>query len=157
MPLRLDFRITFPGTEPMHEAMVVYRRTRSFRDFFEGLVVDLREYEEQVFAREGKHEGLSQWAPLSEQYARWKQLRFPGQPILTLTGRLRRSLASQTDDSVVEITDQRLRYGTAVEYAIYHQYGTRKMPKRPPLRISSALRRRIMIALRQYVFREIPR
>lgn len=154
MPYRLDFRITFPGREPFQEAMVTYRRTQTFRPFWQDVVSLLHVHEENTFAREGAYEGLRKWAALSPEYARWKARVAPGAPILTLTGRLRRSLAGQTADSIVEIDDFRLVYGTAVPYAIYHQMGTRKMPARPMLRMSANLRARLMIALRNYLFRE---
>lgn len=70
------------------------------------------------------------WAPLSPAYAAWKDAHYPGQPILTLTGELRASLAERPL-GVEHIDNQRMVLGTAIEYARYHQDGTSTMPARP--------------------------
>lgn len=69
------------------------------------------------------------WRPLSVEYASWKAVNFPGAPILTRTGRLRDSLTNRPL-GVEHIDNKRMVLGTAVEYAGYHQHGTRRMPQR---------------------------
>ena len=63
------------------------------------------------------------WAALSPAYAKWKQARYPGQPILRASG-LMQDLAfiyTRGDRFIVKST----KYGGA------NQFGTRKMPARP--------------------------
>jgi len=98
--------------------------------------------ESRMFAAEG---GESKWAPLSEAYAAWKAKNYPG-PILTLTGVLRDSLTTDGDYSVFEPHAQWMAIGTSVPYANYHQYGTRKMPARPPLQIPRKYRGEFALA-----------
>lgn len=69
------------------------------------------------------------WAPLDPQYAAFKAAKFPGRPTLVGNGRLFRSVASMTN-SISSISPTKAEFGTNVEYAKFHQYGTRKMPKR---------------------------
>jgi len=77
------------------------------------------------------------WAPLDAQYATWKMARFPGLPPMIRTGKLFASLAG-ANGSIDTMTNTSFSFGTSVEYAKFHQYGTNKMPKRkivfePPL------------------------
>lgn len=76
------------------------------------------------------------WAPLDPKYGAWKSTRTPG-PTMIRTGALFKSLTSLSD-SVNRISGTSAQFGTNVEYAKFHQNGTRHMPKRqilfqPPL------------------------
>ena len=80
---------------------------------------------------------VGEWDALSPQYAAWKSVNFPGKPIMQRTGRLMDSLV-RLDGPVNRIGRLTAQFGTEVEYAKFHQYGTTKMPKRqivyePPL------------------------
>lgn len=77
------------------------------------------------------------WSPLDPQYGAWKSTRFPGAPPMVRTGALFRSLTTLSD-SVNQVRGSSAQFGTSVEYAAFHQRGTRHMPKRqvlfePPL------------------------
>jgi phage gpG-like protein len=77
------------------------------------------------------------WSPLKPRYAAWKATNFPGSSILVQTGKLFRSL-SNLNGSPNYIGLSSAEFGTNVEYAKFHQYGTTKMAKRqivfePPL------------------------
>ena len=63
------------------------------------------------------------WAALSPAYAKWKQARYPGQPILRASGLMQdlAFISTRGDRFIVKST----KYGGA------HQFGTRKMPARP--------------------------
>jgi len=69
------------------------------------------------------------WAPLDPQYAAFKAAKFPGRPTLVGNGRLFRSVATMSS-GLSSISPTKAEFGTNVEYAKFHQYGTRKMPKR---------------------------
>lgn len=69
------------------------------------------------------------WAPLDLQYASWKRSRGEVGGTLIRTGRLFRSLAS-LDAPPNRIDLMEATFGTSIEYAKFHQYGTSKMPKR---------------------------
>ena len=63
------------------------------------------------------------WRPLTPPYARWKQARYPGQPILRLTGKMQ--------DEARIVPSGRGFSATTTFYGPYHQYGTRFMAARP--------------------------
>lgn len=69
------------------------------------------------------------WAPLDPQYAAYKMARFPGRPPLVGDGTLFRSVTAMTA-GISSVSPTKAEFGTNVEYAKFHQYGTRKMPKR---------------------------
>lgn len=70
------------------------------------------------------------WSPLSPKYASWKSMNIPGAPIMVRTGKLFRSVTELENSRLSVITDSRAEFGTDVEYAKFHQYGTNKMAKR---------------------------
>ena len=77
------------------------------------------------------------WSPLDPEYGSWKSKRFPGAGTLVRTGKLFRSLTDMKG-SVNVVRPRSAEFGTSVEYAKFHQNGTRHMPKRqvvfePPL------------------------
>jgi len=85
------------------------------------------------FRTEGQRGG-DRWKPLSNAYRKWKEVKYPGQPILVLTGRLRRSLTATGSEESIRVREpESLTLGTSTPYARYHQRGTRKMAARPPL------------------------
>ena len=69
------------------------------------------------------------WSPLAARYSAWKATRFPGMPIMQQTGKLFRDLTS-LNGSPNEINATSATFGTRIEYAKFHQYGTTRMPKR---------------------------
>ena len=63
--------------------------------------------------------GKGSWPPLSEKYAQWKAVHYPGKPTLVRSGDLKDSL---TDPELAELVSNRdsLYLGSVVDYAIYH-------------------------------------
>ncbi|MDM7461678.1 MAG: phage virion morphogenesis protein [bacterium] len=154
MPFKLHLHIEYPDEKPLKRVMLVYQRVENLQPAFERILPLLQHYTENYLAREGRYEGNPPFAPLSPRYARYKAKRYPGAPILTRSGRLRASLASITSDSIADASPDALVYGTRTPYALYHQYGTRKMPKRPPLKLSKTLSTRIITILRNYLLEQ---
>jgi phage gpG-like protein len=82
-------------------------------------------------------QGYGSWRQLSDGYRKWKSKNYPGEGILSLTGDLRRSLTNRFSPATVyEDEPRQLTLGTIVHYAKYHQYGTSRMPARPPIDIT---------------------
>lgn len=83
----------------------------------------------------GRYTASGQWAQLSWRYWLWKDKHYPGQPILTRTGRLRNSLTwsggSPGPEGMFWFGPNYAVAGTAVPYGVHHQTGTDKMPARP--------------------------
>lgn len=154
MPYKLHINIEYPDEKPLKRVLVVYERVNNLQPAFERMLPVLQQYSENYLARGGAYEGNPPFAPLSSRYAKWKARRYPNAPILTRSGRLRASLASATNDSIADATQDALTYGTRVPYAVYHQFGTRKMPKRPPLKLSKPLSARLITILRDYLLEQ---
>lgn len=120
------------------------------------VAVVLREAIERQFDTEGGNSGG--WAPLAESTllergrsaARGEPTRgravtsyiggIQDAKILQVTMRLKDSLTRLFDEDHIEepLSPTVLRFGTRVPYAIYHQTGTSRMPKRPPVALSAA-------------------
>jgi len=79
------------------------------------------------------------WAPLSPAYGAWKSKHYPGEPILHLTGNLRRSLTGSFNPNAHYLAlPDLLERGSSVSYAGLHQAGGGGMPARPPIDFTPA-------------------
>ncbi len=93
-----------------------------------------KEHVKKLFDSEGASGANGKWSHLSFQYKIWKERHFPGKPImkrkLYLYHALRsgRGSAWQIDKTFWGRT--RFRFYIDPEYWKYHQWGTRKLPKR---------------------------
>jgi phage gpG-like protein len=90
------------------------------------------------------------WDPLDKGYASWKRENFPGNPKLRITGRLFRSIR-HLDGGVNKINKLDATFGTDVEYAKFHQYGTTKMPARRIVFVPDQFRDELGDKMRNYV------
>lgn len=108
---------------------------KDFRIVFQWARTELAKANAENFTASGLPVGG--WSPLKPKYAAWKTRNFPGAPIMVQNGALRRDLTTLTG-AANSIGRKRARFGTSIEYAKFHQYGTTRMPKRqvvfePPL------------------------
>lgn len=87
----------------------------------------LRFANEENFRQAGLPSGG--WSPLDPQYAAWKKATGSSTDPLIDTRRLFRSLVS-LDGPANRIDLMDATFGTTIEYAKFHQYGTTRMPKR---------------------------
>lgn len=114
---------------------VIKQRAEHPRVIFEKARVLLAGAFADNFAQAGLPSGG--WAPLTPRYAAWKSVHYPGAPLMVQDGKLLSDL-STLRNTATRILDSEAEFGTSVEYAKFHQYGTTKMPKRklvfePPL------------------------
>jgi len=83
--------------------------------------------EKRLFLHEAGPSG--RWSPLNEKYAKWKRRKYPGKPKMRRTDKLMKSLTSHNEDSILFMGNIggkfRMKIGTQVEYAIYHQEGSK--------------------------------
>jgi phage gpG-like protein len=124
-----------------------------YRPIWPVIMDDFYAQEKDQFATQGA-EGGDTWQPLSPAYSAWKEVHFPGQPILQRTGDLERSLTSSTDPNSVHIPGRKvLTLGTRVPYAIYHQsIAPRTMlPRRPEINLPEAFKRSVMHHMQVYL------
>jgi hypothetical protein len=99
------------------------------------------------FATEGGWSG-NPWTNLSESYGAWKESKVPGLPKLigiVRTGkpgmrpqtyqRSGRMLAEMIDPASLHVSPQRMIYAPTSGVAGYHEFGTDRMPARPPVEL----------------------
>lgn len=102
-------------------------RSRDFSSVFRWAREELKKANAANFAANGLPVGG--WSPLKPRYAAWKARNFPGAPMMVQNGKLRRSLTDLRGNPN-RIDKMEAEFGTSVEYAKFHQYGTSRMPKR---------------------------
>lgn len=147
-------RIEFAGLDKAIARLEeMARRLRDLRPAWRSVLSYLKRATEQTFASQGARIG-QQWAPLTEDYERRKSVVYPGQPILRASDAMFRSLVDGTSDSIEEITDRELVYGTRTRHARYHQDGTPRMPKRQILAVTDQDRREIKRIVRTHLERQ---
>ena len=134
--MSIDIDIDVDMADAMRRLNGIQARSLDFTAVLRWAGSELEKANARNFAANGLPSGGA-WDPLDPGYARWKSSNFPGRSTLVRTGNLFRSLTSMkgAPNYIARTTAE---FGTAVEYAKFHQYGTRKMPKRqivfePPL------------------------
>jgi phage gpG-like protein len=122
---------------------------RDLRPLWPLVIEEFYRIEMEQFESEGAAGG-QRWAPLSDPYRTWKEARYPGEPILQREHDLIDSLTDpEAADAVLLPGEDELVIGTRNPTAVFHQRGTRRMPRRPPINPSEAQKRRIQKALQQ--------
>lgn len=103
------------------------------------------------FASEGESGG-EHWAPLSPEYARWKEAHYPGKPILERTGDLMRSLTEKdAPHAVFQSEPRKLTMGSDLIYALFHQTGTSKMSARKEVQLTKNFKRETMRDIQDFM------
>jgi hypothetical protein len=111
----------------------VEERISDFRFIWPSVAAEFYAIEREQFASQGAHGLSGAWAKLSPAYARWKEVHFPGMPILQATTALYESLTSpEGADSVFQPEVDQLTIGSRAPYAVAHQRGS-GVPARPPI------------------------
>lgn len=128
----------------------IQARLRDLRPAWRSMLPYLRRATEATFASQGSRIGQA-WAPLSDEYARWKAVRYPGQPILRASDAMFESLVGQTSDSVIEAERQTFSYGTPDRKAKWHQKGGGRLPRRRILALIEEDRREMKKIVRAHL------
>jgi len=125
-----------------------------YRPIWKVIADDFYETEKKQFKSEGAEGGPYAWQFLSEKYALWKEVHFPGTRILERTGDLERSLTKAGDPNGVLIQERKtLTLGSKIPYAIYHQSiePRKKLPRRPEIMLTEGFKRKTMHHFHQYM------
>lgn len=84
------------------------------------------------------------WAPLSVQYAKWKQKHFPDQPILVRTGALKDSMTMKGAlGNIFLIGKTSGTFGTSIPYGIFHDSDFPRRAKLPRRDFSEPIQRKL--------------
>jgi len=110
--------------------------------------------EERLFQSQGGSGASGKWAPLSAVYKKWKQIHYPGQPILRRENTLYESLTSPEGlDSIYRAERFMLTIGTKTPYARAHQHGLGRMPARLLISLTESDKRKMQKAIQQELVR----
>jgi phage gpG-like protein len=140
----INLRLEIEGEEQLRQALdELAKDVQDFRPVWEELEQIFYDIETKQFRSEGAHSGAP-WKDLSSDYGKWKELKYPGKPILERTGALRRSLTGRGPGGIREITKTSMTLGSNLPYADIHQRGGRRLPARPAINLSPADRRRLV-------------
>lgn len=102
--------------------------------------------EEEQFLTEGAAGLHGRWQVLTPQYAKHKEKRYPGRPILQRSYALVSSLTDKTKDSVRVKEKLEFAFGTSVksksgkDYPLMHQRGQGRLPARRAIDLSVSQR-----------------
>lgn len=119
-----------------------------FRWVWPSVATEFRAIMADQFTTEGAQGASGKWKPLTPAYAKFKELAYPGMPILQATGHMMESLTDfEAGDSVFRPEKDSLTLGTRTEYAGYHQRGTPRMKARPIISMTENTRRRLQKAI----------
>lgn len=111
----------------------------------------LMDMEFEQFASEGEH-GSGGWAPLASSTVAAKQRQGYPVEILHRTLALFKSLTQpDSEGSLFENFGEYMRFGTTIEYAIYHQTGTRTLPMRKPVQLTAAERLELTKSVQRFI------
>jgi phage gpG-like protein len=133
-PIRVDVEVRIEKAQDL--VAEVRSRCTDAKPVFRWAQEVLKKTFAENFAENGLPVGG--WSPLDAKYAAWKARALPGRTTLIRSGELFRSLSELNDDDVNEINKLSATFGTGLQYAKFHQYGTEKMPKRQILFISQS-------------------
>lgn len=96
--------------------------------------------------------GDGSWEPLSEEYAAWKAVHYPGAPLMVLTGDLGESMHGNGEFAVMHNGRDGAAWGTRVPYAKAHQHGSKRgLPARPLIKLNDSFRRDFITASRVWM------
>jgi len=154
-PAQDRFQITFEveGIKQLDQELgIMAGNIKDLRPAWQDIDKDFTEGESGIFGNEGAYDGWARWKAIDPAYASWKTAHGFDSKILHRTGRLRMSLTNRhSQDHEFKMTRMNMVMGTKVPYAAYHQRGTKHLPKREPIRVGTAQRRRWVAIINKHV------
>lgn len=145
----IRFRGGIEGVEIINRAFNrVEQYVSDFRPLWPGVAGEIYAINQEQFESEGGAGASGKWAALSPAYKRWKEVNYPGQPILQAEGHMIASLTDpEAPDAVYLPGKDELVIGTRDPKARAHQFGLGFLPPRPIFSFSEQQKRRIQKAI----------
>jgi phage gpG-like protein len=138
----LKFTFEIEGEKQFDRAFSrVSDRVQDLRPVWDYVETGFYRLTREQFTTQGSAGRHGKWQKLSRKYAEWKQKNYPGMPILQRTGRMMQALTRKTGDTVVIREKQAFGIGASLDYPMFHQTGTSKMPRRRIVDWSDSQRR----------------
>lgn len=145
----IGISVTVDGIETIQRGFNRLEKIDDWRPIWPEVTKEFHAIEQEQFDTEGAAGG-GKWEPLSPVYAEYKEIQYPGKPILQASGALMESLVTEgAPGGIHRETSDELVLGTSINYGLFHQRGTRKMPKRSPMNFSEQQKRRIQKAVQK--------
>ena len=118
---------------------------RDFRPVWKDIKPILFDIEKKLFDSEGGSGKSGKWKSLTKPYSEIKQKRFGNKKILEASGKLRKSLTSDTSDTIFETSKDELIFGSKLPEFRGHFKGNSKtnLPVRKPVDISDRDKERL--------------
>lgn len=147
----INLALQVEGQDKLLEALDELELTfKDFRPLFREAAKLFYEFEKEAFDSEGDSSAAGEWEELSPLYELIKEQRYPGKTILRRTDALYRSLTQpNARGSIRRVTETELLVGTSIDYALWHQTGTSRMPARPVIALTDQQNRRMATFLRR--------
>jgi phage gpG-like protein len=123
---------------------------RTTEKLWEEILKTLRLIEQVQFLTEGSH-GSGGWAPLAESTLKAKARKNQDPWIERATTDLFNSLTGESSDSIAEVHQDWLRYGTSLPYAIFQQTGTSRMLQRRLVQLTEIERKELAKMVQRYI------
>lgn len=125
------------------------RRTNNFRSELRWARDELKKANRRNFATQGAASG-EPWNKLDTEYQSWKIERYGALPTMIRSGDLYRDLTTLAG-RVNHIGFKSATFGTDLEYAKFHQHGTRFMPARKIVFVPKDFARQLGEKVGEYV------
>lgn len=141
----LRFSATVEGVETLNRAFNrVEEAISDFRPIWPTVAQEFYAIEREQFDTEGAAGASGKWAALSPAYKRWKEINFPGQPIMKLENTLFESLTDpEALDAIFRPGKDELVVGSKTPYA-RRQHQTRSL-----ISMSESQKRRLQKAIQR--------
>lgn len=145
----IQFVGTVQGVEVLNRAFNrIEEHISDFRGIWPGVATEIYAINVEQFESEGSRGASGKWAALSPAYKRFKEIHFPGQPILQAEGNLIDSLTNpEASDAIFRPQREVLTIGSQDPKARPHQLGLGNLPARPIFSFTEERKRRIQKAI----------
>ena len=147
----LALTLRLGGVELVSRALGVQAEAvKDLTPAWEQIIERFKAAERYAFTREGAVGDMPSWAPLAESTLRSKVRKGQSTKVLVATGRMREALTGGAG-FYSKVRPLQLEIGTDNEVWEYHQYGTKHMPARPPVRVSESFKKEVMRAIHRHI------
>lgn len=141
----ITFRAEVDGIEVLNRGFNrIDQIISDFRPIWPNVAGEIYAINQEQFDSEGGKGASGKWAALSPAYKKWKEINYPGQPILQREGHLVASLTDpEAADAIYQPGKDELVIGTRLPYALRHQR------QRPIFSFSEQQKTRIQKSIQQ--------
>lgn len=145
----ITFRAEVDGIEVLNRGFNrIDQIISDFRPIWPNVAQEIYGINQEQFDSEGGKGASGKWAALSPAYKRWKEVHYPGLPILQREQDLMSSLTDpEAPDAIYLPGRDELVVGTKDEKALAHHRGLGHLPARPIFSFSEQQKRRIQKAI----------